>query len=266
MAAIENLMQASRKVENFFLTKELSNLFAIKDDVESLYMHAEIYDMAYRGNKGDIDFYKKMAKKGSVLYLGVGTGRIFSKLININGNIIGIDRSKTMTDMVKKKFPKVSRSNLIIGDVFSVEFGKERFDTIIAPFSFLTQFDVQKSTKLLGRIRNWLKKDGIFITDFFSPYKNPVNSDIEIIEKRIEKILIKNFYFYDNKKRTLDEFTLIRKNKKTYLVELNLHIFYPEQIKEMSKKSKFRKCQIFSGYNKEQFSKQNELLVAYFVK
>ncbi|HEX3147903.1 MAG TPA: class I SAM-dependent methyltransferase [Gemmataceae bacterium] len=63
-----------------------------------VYRCADLYDLAYPGYGGDADYYLSKGRVGKVLYLGVGTGRIFTRIAQLNPEAIGLDTSGEMID------------------------------------------------------------------------------------------------------------------------------------------------------------------------
>jgi len=70
---------------------------------------AKVYDLIYGKYKNDINFYRKEARKakGKVLEIACGTGRIYLELLKGGIDIYGIDISKNMLEVLKKKARKL---------------------------------------------------------------------------------------------------------------------------------------------------------------
>ena len=147
----------------------------------SLYDHPDLFDLAYPGHKGDVDFYMRHTRDGMALYLGVGTGRIFAPMYRQNDDVIGMDNCPKMVARLFQKYPDISQDAVKIQDVRDNSGGNRWphrvFDKVVAPYSFLTQFSGEPESddinRILWHVQRSLKKGGLFITDLFSPHKNP---------------------------------------------------------------------------------------------
>jgi ubiquinone/menaquinone biosynthesis C-methylase UbiE len=229
---------------------------------KSLYEHSQLYDLAYRGAKGDIKYYANVSAKGKVLYLGVGTGRIFLPLYERNKEIIGIDKSKKMLQVLKGKNKKLNSTNLLVKDVFKADFKRESFDIVVAPFSFLTQFPEKKVETLLKKILKWLRPNGRFVTDFFSPFSNPLdrNSEIQTI-KLGNGIFCKVLYLFDHLNQKLDEYTVLKQGKETFLALLQLNSLYPKQIIDLTTKAGFKSITLTADFTGKPLTTRSKTIV-----
>ena len=77
----------------------------------------------------------KFLKEGSILELGVGTGR-FALPLSAKYRYIGIDISKGMLSVAKKKLENNKNVNLILMDAEKLGFKNESFDNIICVHTF----------------------------------------------------------------------------------------------------------------------------------
>ncbi len=146
--------------------------------MENLYRNtAWLYDMDNRDYlHDDIPFYIDYAKKqnGEILELGCGTGRVALALAKQNFKVTGLDLSKEMLGIFKKKLelqPKLkNKINLMHGNMANFQIDK-KFSLIIAPFrafqSLTDKKDIENSLKC---INNHLTENGIFIVNVFNPY------------------------------------------------------------------------------------------------
>ncbi len=97
---------------------------------------AKVYDLIYGKYKNDINFYRKEVckAKGKVLEIACGTGRIYLELLKDGVDAYGIDISKNMLEVLKKKArnlglkPKVKKA-----DTRNFKFNI-KFSLIIIPF------------------------------------------------------------------------------------------------------------------------------------
>ena len=99
----------------------------------------------------------------NLLDLGCGTGlelnHIFEKFPNLH--VIGIDYTQVMLDKLQENYPQ-KNIELIRGDYFKVDFGKEKYDCAIS-FQTLHHFSHNSKIALYKKIRDALKNGGWYI-------------------------------------------------------------------------------------------------------
>lgn len=150
----------------------------------------EYYDLIYEElrNTVDYNFYleKIFETKGSILEVGVGTGRLFCDALGKGSDIYGIDLSPAMIERLKQKISSKDYFRVSVQDSRNFQLDK-KFDLIVAPFrvfSHLITLDDQLST--LNRINGHLVEGGEFIFDVFNPDLSlltkpmDLNLDVEI--------------------------------------------------------------------------------------
>jgi len=130
---------------------------------------ADSYDNYYCSpeDMAENQFLKRILSQcmhpGSILDVGCGTGA-FSDLFPKRG-ITGIDPSKKMIDVAKKKHPLGNR--LLVGKIQLV--AKEKFDNVISlfgPVSYMTQKEVLVLKKLCKVAKFWFLI--IYKPDYYS--------------------------------------------------------------------------------------------------
>lgn len=138
-------------------------------------LFAEFYDVLHK-NAHDAQQYIKIwqEKKGEILELGSGTGRITIPLAKAGANIWGIELGQEMIDICRNKVQKedeetLDRMHIIKGDMTNFKLDK-KFDMIIAPcnvMNHLTHSEMVNDS--LSCVREHLSEDGIFIFDNSMP-------------------------------------------------------------------------------------------------
>jgi ubiquinone/menaquinone biosynthesis C-methylase UbiE len=232
----------------------------------ALYLKPELYDLAYSKSQKDAFFYLNKSKKGRILYLGIGTGRIFSKIAKINRKIIGLDYSLKMISYLKKNFPEFG-SYLVHGDVLdSHQFQNSSFEKIIAPHSFFTQFKEQDLFIALSNCRKWLKNGGTLITDNFSPYANPQGyKKTELYREGYSsqrKIKFKTYIEYDYPTQTLRENNFFFKNNSQPLLgSIKLNFYYPNEFRRILEMCKFSNVHMLGGFDAEKVTSDSAEIV-----
>jgi SAM-dependent methyltransferase len=137
---------------------------------------ARFYDAMEENFTQDIPFYVDYAKAcgGEVLELACGTGRVLFPVAREGVKITGLDISRGMLDIARKKLAALekkyrSRVDVIHGDMTNFDL-KKKFKLIYIPFrSFQGLLTSEDRDKCLACARGHLAEDGIFILDLFAP-------------------------------------------------------------------------------------------------
>ena len=247
------------------LSKPVKGLSDFKKNapLPSLYDFPEVYEMVYPGHKGDKVYYSNVTTKGKCLYLGIGTGRIFSEICKNNPYAFGLDNSKRMVKKMLLRNPHISEKKIIFANVLSANIQKNSFDKIIAPFSFLTQFDPSGVKQILDNVHRWLKPKGVFYTDLFSPFFNPpVGHNYEIKKYRIGKeISVVQKLFYNFVNQRLLEITEVKRNSEEFSVVLPLYFYFPNELVRICNECGFTVESLKGDYSKKDFSENHQTMV-----
>jgi SAM-dependent methyltransferase len=171
---------------------------------ETLYdSFAQYYD-AVVGPRGDVAEYlhrlirRYHPKAKTVLELGCGSGSMLTLLAK-HYTTVGIDSSKAMLQLAKRKAPKAT---LIHGDITDFSLGR-RFDVVLCPFdtiNHVTSFQAWK--KIFSLTHRHLAPGGVFIFDVNTEHKmegyrnDPVNADV--VENQVSIVQVsrsKRFHY-----------------------------------------------------------------------
>ena len=132
---------------------------------------AEYYDLFV--DDSGIPLYLSMAGKyGSpILDLACGTGREAVKLAEAGHEVVGIDATKQMLKVARKKADSLpddvrSRVSFLEGDFRNFEL-QRRFPLVIIPFSFQYCLTTDQQLACLSSIKKHLTDDGVFILDLY---------------------------------------------------------------------------------------------------
>ncbi len=134
---------------------------------------ARFYDVIYHQLRSQVDsqyFLDKIkCSDGSVLEIGVGTGRFFTEALGSGADVYGIDISKSMTDVLKEKLDLSEYHRIYTGDACTMKLNR-KFRLIIAPFRVFSHvIDVADQIKFLNNVWEHLDEQGKFIFDLFVP-------------------------------------------------------------------------------------------------
>lgn len=116
-----------------------------------------------------------LARGGSVLELGLATGRTALALSEKGLTVSGIESSPAMLAQLRRK-PGVEEIRIVEGDFASISL-PEQFDLIFALVNTFCLLETQLRQALcLRNVAQMLKSDGVFLLEVF----RPANSDGEI--------------------------------------------------------------------------------------
>lgn len=136
---------------------------------------ADFYDLWSRGDpyyQQSLEFYLKlcMGFEGKIVELGVGTGRIALELAKIGKNVIGIDISKEMLEICRKKiqqFGVEDKLKVVNADIRNFSL-KDPADLIYLPFRSIGHLvDYDSKLQMFKTVYNQLSSDGVFIFDHY---------------------------------------------------------------------------------------------------
>jgi SAM-dependent methyltransferase len=128
-----------------------------------------IYDQVRSGT--DFNYYlnKILNTKGTVLEIGVGTGRFFIAAIKQGADIYGVDFSENMLEQLKNNLDLKHHDRVEQQDIRQLKLNK-KFDLIIAPFRVFSHLiEIDDIIDSLNNICDHLNDDGKFIFDLYVP-------------------------------------------------------------------------------------------------
>ncbi len=139
------------------------------------------YDCCFPGLAGDVQFYIDEARKAGspVLELGCGTGRILLPVAEAGVDIVGLDLSTSMLNILRQKLARSSaevqaRVHLVQGDMRSFSLSQQ-FTLATIPYrAFLHLLTSKDQRQALTRIRDHLTDNGRLVLNIFDP-------DLELI-------------------------------------------------------------------------------------
>ena len=135
---------------------------------------AELYDPWSRTVTEDIDFYVAEARKaqGTVVELGVGTGRIAVPVAAAGVHVIGVDSSAGMLEVCRRRAEAEGVEHLLelrLGDLRDPPV-RERVRLVTSPFrAFLHLETNAERRRALTAVRHLLVPGGRFVFDVFAP-------------------------------------------------------------------------------------------------
>lgn len=225
---------------------------------------AEQYEIAYPGYEGDKQYYLEKGREGRVLYLGVGTGRIFGEMARQNPGALGMDSSPEMIELLQRRHPHIKNNQVLLADAISAPLAENQFDTVVAPYSFLQVIEEKQLPQLLQNVQRWLKPEGRFNTDMFSSYIIPFRR--KGLEASVRSInadtRIAIYVLYDHANQNMTEMAMIDGQGDEKILEMRLHYYFPHEVLTAMQKAGFESVSMAGGYNGEPFDpSENEVLV-----
>jgi SAM-dependent methyltransferase len=134
---------------------------------------ARFYDAVYAKVRDGVDnewYLDRMAAaRGSVLEIGVGTGRLFAEARRRGVDAWGIDLSPAMIGACRAKLAPGDRERVSVADAVTMR-PDRRFALVCAPFRVLSHLhDTADQLRLLDAVHACLNPGGAFVFDLYVP-------------------------------------------------------------------------------------------------
>ena len=227
--------------------------------------YAQYYDLFNQGKdyKKEADFLEEVFRKYgnkimSILDLGCGTGLHTKELVGRGYNVTGLDLSKEMLEIAKKRNPD---SDFFIEDMSNFNINK-KFDVIICMFAALGY--LTENIQLEGFFKcckSHLKEDGLLVLDVWNGLgvMNELPTSREkIAEIENLKIMRKSFPSLDSKNQISNVKFLVKvseknQGKEKLITEYNedhkVRFFFPLELKKYIEDSDLKVLHICPSYN-----------------
>lgn len=137
--------------------------------------YARYYDLFYRDKdyKKEADYVDSLIRRYSgkrnktLLDVGCGTAGHAICFVKKGYRVVGIDKSREMISIAKKRFSEEKRAEFSVRDVSSFS-SRKKFDIAVSLFHVMSYLTSNKGfMESLTNIRSQLKKGGLFIFDFW---------------------------------------------------------------------------------------------------
>lgn len=229
---------------------------------------ADLYDLLYE-DLNDSKFWNNLCHKygGPVLELGCGTGRIMLGLAKAGFDVAGIDKSKELLAVLKKKALK-DGMNPQIKEADMRSFSVDRmFRTVIIPFSsFQHLLNTKDQEACLKTVKKHLLQEGNLIIDVFNPD-----------ESRPENIMCHQKTIKDSSGRIISKFHTQTFNKtlqhtnsiffiditektgtlKRITTDFTLKYHFYRDLKKLLESCGFRVVETYGDYSQTRFSEKD---------
>ncbi len=238
-------------------------------DLDHLYFDGRHYDLQNGDYEDDIPFYVKMAETygGPVLELACGTGRIAIPLAKKGFQVVGLDAMPSMLEQAKKK-SKGLDIEWIHGDARDFELHK-KFGVILFPFNSLAHlYDLESISGCFACVRKHLIDDGRFIIDMFNPCLDclmrdplacfPVAEYTDPDRKGRVVVMESNAYDRATQINHIKWFYRIENQPEEHIEDLNMRIFFPQELDVLLKFHGFEIDKKFGDFNETPFDSDSE--------
>lgn len=155
---------------------------------------ARFYDAENRDKTDDLAMYSRLAaeRKGEILDVGCGTGRVLIHLAGEGHRVCGIDNDSRMLARLERKLAALpnlrDKISYVNADVLRHDF-ERGFGLILLTYNALMHFrEQEEQIALLGRLRAWLAEDGMLVIDL--PNAGPVFATENTDAMTLERIFI----------------------------------------------------------------------------
>ncbi len=226
--------------------------------------------------KEDIDFYKCLALEhgNKALELGVGTGRVAIKLAKSGVTVWGIDNSKYMIAVAKRKIQKESptvqkRIRLILGDMRDFRLKRKFPFTYLASSTFEHLLTIEEQTRCLRSIYDVLEAYGALAFDISqADIKKPSSSwwidratlspDREVVRTVLSRrspetnVVSVNLFFDVYWRGKLQE---------RYYEYGEARLSTRKEMEERLRDAGFSQISIFSNFNKSEYDKNSQRII-----
>lgn len=201
-------------------------------------------------------------KKGDkILDLGCGQGRIAIGLAKGGYNVTGLDYSRYMLDIAKKRADKEKVSvNFVQGDMRRINF-KEEFDVVICWFTTFGYFSDRDNVSVVKKVSRGLKKNGKFLIDIVNKEYYLKNRNTPAFPPKTwydykDFIVLESHEYDKQKSRDNCKRVFLRSNKgKEYNWSLRQYSF-PE-MKSMLSKEGFKILNVYGGQDLSKFTNKS---------
>lgn len=167
---------------------------------------ADVYDSWY-GDLTDVGatvaFLRRFVGTGSILELGIGTGRLALPLADAGFDVSGIDVSDVMLERLRAKDP-TGRVRVVVGDMVD-DLPDGPFDLVFVAYNtFFNVRDVERQHRLFTRVSERLSDDGAFVVEAFVPDTDRPGGDSVSIRSMTTDAVVLRADRHDPATQTID--------------------------------------------------------------
>lgn len=168
------------------ILKDTRNTVSRNEETMDYVRWAERYDIFYEAApEGELEFYLNAIDRcgGSVLELGVGTGRIAIPAAVMGHDVTGIDINRPMLDRARLKSaaaPLSGKLQLVEADMTKIDLPRKGFDLVIIPAHTLALVtDERDQSETLMRCAEHMAPNAALIFNLFNPSDDLIHGDLD---------------------------------------------------------------------------------------
>ncbi|GBF34960.1 hypothetical protein DCCM_4081 [Desulfocucumis palustris] len=207
--------------------------------------------------------WTNMGADKNVLDLGCGPGLYVKEFAKTGARVTGIDFSERSINYANK-YVKSTYKNTEFFEINYLDIGfKKSFDIATLIFYDFCALNTNEQKRLLSKIHDSLKDDGVFIFDVVTDNrKSSVTTSISICEGGFWSpnpyIEIVNIFMYDEPKTEGNQYTIIDKDGATRVIRLYHRLFGLEEITKLLNDYNFKVEKVYKNLKGEALSEDSE--------
>ena len=227
---------------------------------------ADVYDDWYAGIS-DVDatvsFLASLAgPDGSVLELGVGTGRLAVPLAALVGRVVGIDASEKMLERLAILDPQRTVVSML-GDMVD-DLPREGFDVVAVAYNtFFGLLTHERQQACFSAVAERIGDDGAFVIEAFVPQPH-TGSQVSVRSLTTDRVVL-SASVHDAEQQSADgQFIEITEQGGVRLRPWSIRWTHPEQLDDMAVSAGLRLDERWGGFAREPFDTDSERHVSVY--
>jgi SAM-dependent methyltransferase len=228
---------------------------------------ADVYDELY-GQLFDVDatvdFLARVAGKGPVLELAIGTGRIALPLAGRHVDVHGIDNSEAMVAKLRAK-PGGDGIPVTIGDLADVDVDG-KYSLIFVVFNSLFALSTQEDQiRCFRNVADHLASDGVFVVEAFVPDQSRFDRHQRVSVDRVgvDEVLLEASR-HDPVHQTTESQHVVVSGGDVRLFPVHIRYAWPSELDLMARLAGLRLRDRFGGWKGEPFDSSSQFHVSVY--
>ncbi len=239
----------SEQMLNFHLNPETEAASKTKETIEA-----------------ETDFIIKttgMNSEKAVIDLGCGPGLYVKEFAKTGADVTGVDISDRSIQFAKEKVQKDYKNTSFYKMNYLDISDKNSFDIATLIFYDFCALSTNEQSKLLMRIHDALKDNGMFILDVVSEHRQAsLNSRTSITDSGFWSpkpyVEIFNYFLYEEPKTEGNQYTIIDEEGKMKVIRIYHRLFGLEEITTLLNNHKFKVEMVYNNLKGDTFDSDSE--------
>jgi SAM-dependent methyltransferase len=226
---------------------------------------ADVYDDWYR-DLGDIDatiaFLAQAAHHGTVLELGVGTGRLAVPLRPMVAAVTGVDTSEKMLERLASNDPLGTVVG-VLGDMVD-DLPADRFDLVVAAYN--TVFNLltpERQQACFHTVASRLREQGSFVVEAFVPQPH-TGSQVSVRSMAADRVVLSASIHHAGDQRADGHFVELTEAGGVRLRPWAIRWAEPEQLDSMAMQAGLTLAERWADYDRSAFDGSSERHVSVY--